>query len=77
MLNTFIESAIAPNRVWAQSFNPPDIFQRVKEYPEFAKQAVYLDEDGDTAPTLINATARLPPHHHRRQQNHYSKCVRN
>jgi glycerophosphoryl diester phosphodiesterase len=26
MLNTFIKRGIAPNRVWAQSFNPPDIF---------------------------------------------------
>jgi glycerophosphoryl diester phosphodiesterase len=59
MLNTFIKRGIAPNRVWAQSFNPPNIFQWVKEYPEFAKQAVYLDEDGDTAATLITATARL------------------
>lgn len=59
MLDTFIKRGIAPNRVWAQSFNPPDIFQWIKEYPAFAKQAVYLDEDGDTPATLANATARL------------------
>ena len=60
MLDTFIKRGISPNRVWAQSFNPPDIFQWIKEYPAFAKQAVYLDEDGDTPATLANATARLP-----------------
>lgn len=60
MLNKFIERGIDPSRVYAQSFNPPDIFQWVKEYPDFAKQAIYLDEDGDTPATLANATARLP-----------------
>jgi glycerophosphoryl diester phosphodiesterase len=30
MLNTFIKRGVAPNRVWAQSFNPPDIFQWVR-----------------------------------------------
>ncbi|KAE8449398.1 hypothetical protein EG329_008299 [Mollisiaceae sp. DMI_Dod_QoI] len=60
MLDTFIERGIDPSRVYAQSFNPPDIFQWIKEYPDFAKQAIYLDEDGDTPATLVNATARLP-----------------
>lgn len=44
MLNTFIKRGIDPERVWAQSFNPPDIFQWIKEYPAFGKHAVYLDE---------------------------------
>lgn len=60
MLDTFVNRSIDPSRVYAQSFNPPDIFQWIKEYPEFAKQAIYLDEDGDTPATLANATARLP-----------------
>ncbi|KAH6665084.1 glycerophosphoryl diester phosphodiesterase [Halenospora varia] len=59
MINAFIKKGIAPNRVWAQSFNPPDIFQWLKEFPAFGKQAVYLDEDGDTPATLTTATARL------------------
>ena len=59
MLDTFIKKGINPNRVWPQSFHPPDIFQWIKEYPSFGKQAVYLDEDGDTPETLITAAARL------------------
>lgn len=60
MLDTFIKRGIAPNRVWAQSFNPPDIFQWLKEYPSFGKQAIYLDEDGDTPDTYKTAVAWLP-----------------
>jgi glycerophosphoryl diester phosphodiesterase len=60
MINTFIKRGIAPNRVWAQSFNPPDIFQWLKEFPAYGRQAVYLDEDGDTPATYLTAVARLP-----------------
>lgn len=60
MLDTFIRKGISPDRVWAQSFNPPDIFQWIAEYPEFGAQAVYLDEDGDTPDTFVTAVARLP-----------------
>lgn len=60
MINAFIKRGIAPNRVWAQSFNPPDIFQWLKEYPAFGKQAVYLDEAGETPDTYKTAVARLP-----------------
>lgn len=47
MLDTFIRRGIDPARVWPQSFNPPDIFQWIKEYPAFGAQAIYLDESGD------------------------------
>ncbi len=60
MLDTFIKKGISPNRVWPQSFNPPDIFQWIEEYPDFGKQAVYLDEDGDTPANFTAAVARLP-----------------
>ncbi|RMZ79154.1 hypothetical protein DV738_g3533, partial [Chaetothyriales sp. CBS 135597] len=60
MIETFIRKGIDPNRVFAQSFNPPDIFQWIAEYPEFGKHAVYLDEDGDTAEDFAAAVARLP-----------------
>ncbi|KAF8848445.1 glycerophosphoryl diester phosphodiesterase [Acephala macrosclerotiorum] len=59
MLDTFKNRSIDPSRVYAQSFNPPDIFQWIKEYPDFAKQAIYLTEDGDTPATLANATTQL------------------
>lgn len=59
-INAFINKGIAPERVWPQSFNPPDIFQWISEFPEFGSQAVYLDEDGDTPETFVTAVARLP-----------------
>lgn len=60
MINTFINKGISPERVWAQSFNPPDIYQWLAEFHAFGKQAVFLDEDGDTPSTLTTAIARLP-----------------
>jgi glycerophosphoryl diester phosphodiesterase len=59
MINKFISRGIAANRVWAQSFNPPDVFQWIKEFPAFGKQAVYLVEDGDTPDTLKTAATTL------------------
>lgn len=59
MINAFKAKNIAPERVWAQSFLPADIFQWIKEFPEFGAQAVYLDEDGDTPETFVTAVARL------------------
>jgi glycerophosphoryl diester phosphodiesterase len=59
LMETFISRGIAPNRVWAQSFNPPDIYQWIKEYPLFGAQAVFLTEDGDTPALLANATSQL------------------
>ncbi|KAJ8608336.1 hypothetical protein MRB53_039676 [Persea americana] len=47
MINTFITKGIDPARVWPQSFNPPDIYQWIAEYPKFGAQAIFLDEDGD------------------------------
>jgi glycerophosphoryl diester phosphodiesterase len=60
MVEAFIGRGIDPNRVWAQSFNPPDIFQWLAEFPEFGKQAVYLDESGDTPANYTAAVERLP-----------------
>jgi glycerophosphoryl diester phosphodiesterase len=59
MLNTFIKKGIDPARVWAQSFNPPDIYQWIKEFPAFGKQAVFLEENGDDAKTFVTAVAAL------------------
>lgn len=61
MVDTFTNKGIDANRVWPQSFLPDDIYLWIDEYPDtFGPQAVYLDEDGDTAETLVTATARLP-----------------
>lgn len=59
MIDTFIAHNISGSRVYAQSFNPPDIFQWIAEYPEFGAQAVYLVEDGDTPQMLQDAAATL------------------
>lgn len=60
MIEAFIGRGINPERVWAQSFNPPDIFQWLAEYPHFGKQAVYLDESGNSPANYTAAIARLP-----------------
>jgi glycerophosphoryl diester phosphodiesterase len=59
-VHTFINKGIDPARVWMQSFNPPDIFLWLKEFPEFGRQAVYLDESGDTPDNYTAAVAALP-----------------
>lgn len=47
-------------RVWPQSFYYPDILYWLKAEPEFAKQALYLDENGDGGDAqLANATSML------------------
>ncbi|KAK4934153.1 hypothetical protein LTR66_015701 [Elasticomyces elasticus] len=61
IIEAFIKKGIDPARVWTQSFNPPDIFQWIKEYPAFGAQALYLDESGDDGPANFSAAvARLP-----------------
>lgn len=60
MIDRFVQRGIDPKRVWPQSFNPPDIWQWLEQFPQFGKQAVYLDEDGDTPATYATAVARLP-----------------
>jgi glycerophosphoryl diester phosphodiesterase len=62
MIEAFIKKGIDADRVWPQSFNPPDIYQWIAEYPAFGKQAVFLDEDGDDAPgaDYLADVARLP-----------------
>lgn len=59
MLNTFIRHDIDPARVWPQSFNPPDIYQWIAEYPDFGKHAIFLDEDGDSSSNFTADVSRL------------------
>jgi glycerophosphoryl diester phosphodiesterase len=44
MLDAYKKAGIPPSDVFAQSFNLADILYWVKTEPEFAKQAVYLEE---------------------------------
>jgi glycerophosphoryl diester phosphodiesterase len=60
LINAFKKQKINPNRVYAQSFLPADIFYWIKHEPKFGKQAVYLDERVDTPEGYANATASIP-----------------
>jgi len=43
MLNDYVNAGIKPNRVYAQSFNLDDLRFWQQDFPEYAKQAAYLD----------------------------------
>ncbi|PKL99590.1 MAG: glycerophosphodiester phosphodiesterase, partial [Gammaproteobacteria bacterium HGW-Gammaproteobacteria-7] len=43
MIGEYIEAGVSPKKVWPQSFNPDDVRQWIREFPEFGRQAVYLD----------------------------------
>ena len=43
MIDDLKEADIPPERVWAQSFNPDDVFYWIENEPEFGYQAVFLD----------------------------------
>lgn len=60
MIETFIRRGIAPERVYPQSFNPPDIYQWLEEYHAFGKNAIFLDQSGETAANYTAAVERLP-----------------
>ena len=44
MINDYIEAGVSPKEVFAQSFNLADIIYWLNNAPEFAEQAVYLDD---------------------------------
>jgi glycerophosphoryl diester phosphodiesterase len=46
LLDDYIEAKIDPSRVFPQSFDLRDIEFWLRAYPEFARQAVYLDPRG-------------------------------
>ncbi len=43
MIQEYIDAGINPRDVWAQSFFLDDVLQWIDEFPEFGKQAVFLD----------------------------------
>ena len=59
MLDEYKAAHISPHRVFAQSFNLNDIVYWVAHEPDFAKQAVYLDDQVDVAGGFDAAVARL------------------
>jgi glycerophosphoryl diester phosphodiesterase len=59
MVDTFRQAGIKFDRIFAQSFLLDDILYWNKAEPDFAKQAMYLDENGDTPETFAQAVANL------------------
>ncbi|MDY6829345.1 MAG: glycerophosphodiester phosphodiesterase family protein [Pseudomonadota bacterium] len=44
MITEYIAAGVDPKDVWPQSFNQSDVLYWIAEHPEFAMQAVYLDD---------------------------------
>lgn len=44
MIQEYIDAGVPPAQVYAQSFLPADIYYWIKTFPDFGKQAVYLDD---------------------------------
>ena len=44
MIQEYVDAGVHPQDVFPQSFNRNDVVQWVKEFPEYGKQAVYLDD---------------------------------
>ncbi|KAH7140115.1 PLC-like phosphodiesterase [Dactylonectria estremocensis] len=59
LIDEYREMGIKPSRVWLQSFLYDDILYWLKHEPKYAKQAVYLDETGDTPETFVTAVQNL------------------
>jgi glycerophosphoryl diester phosphodiesterase len=59
LIGEYQAAGIHPSRVWFQSFVLRDVLQLVEEFPEFAKQAMYLDERTDTPAGLSAAVAGM------------------
>ncbi|MDH4064372.1 MAG: glycerophosphodiester phosphodiesterase family protein [Acidobacteriota bacterium] len=52
LIDEYKAAGVSPRKVWAQSFNKPDILYWVNNEPAFGRQAVYLDD--------ANVPAELP-----------------
>jgi glycerophosphoryl diester phosphodiesterase len=59
MIDEYKQAGIHPSRVWPQSFYYPDILYWLRAEPEFAKQAVFLDETGDDPADFPATVANL------------------
>lgn len=59
MIDEYKQARIHPSRVWPQSFIFSDIAYWLEHEPEFGRQAVMLDENGDTPERLLTAVANL------------------
>jgi glycerophosphoryl diester phosphodiesterase len=59
MIDDYKDMGVDPSRVWAQSFVYSDVLYWLAAEPEFGRQAMYLDETGDTPDTFPLAINNL------------------
>ncbi len=59
MIDEYKQAGISPKRVWAQSFELPDILYWITHEPRFGKQAVYLDGRVDVPGGYDEAVASM------------------
>jgi len=59
MVNEYREAGVAPEKVFAQSFNLTDILYWLKNDPAFGKQAVYLDDRVYEDPAFVASQADM------------------
>jgi len=59
MINEYRQAGVAPEKVFAQSFNLGDILYWLKNDPAFGKQAVYLDDRVYEDPAFVASQADM------------------
>jgi glycerophosphoryl diester phosphodiesterase len=60
MIDEYKDAGVAPENVFAQSFNLTDVLYWLRNEPEFGKQAVYLDDRVDQPGGYATAVAGMP-----------------
>ncbi|KAI0430118.1 PLC-like phosphodiesterase [Xylaria sp. FL1042] len=59
VVDEYLEAGIDPSRVWLQSFVFEDVAYWLRHAPDFGKQAVLLDQSGDSPRSIDDAIANL------------------
>ncbi|KAI0810092.1 PLC-like phosphodiesterase [Xylaria sp. FL0064] len=59
VVDEYIEAGIDPSRVWLQSFVFEDVAYWLRHAPDFGRQAILLDQSGDSPRTIDDAVANL------------------
>ncbi|KAI0906058.1 PLC-like phosphodiesterase [Ustulina deusta] len=59
IVDEYIEAGIDPSRVWLQSFVFEDVAYWLRHAPAFGRQAILLDQSGDSPSTIDRAVANL------------------
>ncbi|KAI1347108.1 PLC-like phosphodiesterase [Xylaria sp. FL0043] len=59
VVDEYVEAGIDPSRVWLQSFVFEDVAYWLRHAPAFGRQAILLDQSGDSPGTIDDAVANL------------------